>query len=457
MLRQNIYRSKSTVYTMPTVDISLATGLVTATTTNAGAIVARGIPYGIAERFRAAAPFPAWNGLRDATQRGPICPQGVSRLAWLVGDVTYGLSRDEQCLVLTVTAPAGAADLPVMVWFHGGAYMAGTGEAAFYDADSLALEGGVVVVSVSARIGLFGYLTPTGSGDSNVGLRDQLLALKWVRENIIAFGGDPGRVTAFGQSAGADSVLALMLSPDADGLFHRAILQSAPLRMRKDRGPMTAAMRTSLADALQRNALTPSSATTEQLLTMQKAIGDAAAAEYAATPAAQMTYGPIAGETPMSSPEDERARLKAIAPQIDLLIGHTEFDAAPFIAMASTKPHQLPVADFNDNTFRDRVEALTKAEFADPQAAMVKDWTAAGGQATTYQVDWAPPEAPMRACHCIELPLLFGTPETWAGTYMLGPTDNPIDQTLAKSVRGAWSGFARDGARSLPGHLVVGT
>ncbi|MFL0242711.1 carboxylesterase family protein [Mycobacterium sp. SMC-17] len=438
---------------MGTVDIALAAGLATATLTPAGAVIARGIPYGVAERFRAAAPFPAWRGRRDATRRGPICPQSLSRLAWLVGDITEGLGQHENCLVLTVTAPAAAAGLPVMVWFHGGAYLAGTGEAAVYDADALTLEGEVVVVSVSYRIGLFGYLTPERFGDSNIGLRDQLLALQWVRENIAAFGGDPGRVTAFGQSAGADSVLALMLTPAADGLFHRAILQSAPLRMRHNRGPMTTAMRTKLAEALRRSGSTPTGATIAQLLQLQKTINDDVASEY---PTGQMAYGPLGGETPLVGTAAEHARLMDVAPNIELLIGHAAADAAPFVAMARAKPRQVPVADFNDSDFRDTQEAMTAAQFAHPETAFVKDWTRAGGAACTYRVDWAPQGAPMGACHCIELPLLFGTPQTWAGTYMLGPTDRPIDHTLAQDMRRSWYRFAHEGVASTPPHLTIG-
>lgn len=447
---------------MATIDIAITTGWIAATLTSAGAVVARAIPYGIAERFKAATPFPRWSGRRDATHRGTICPQDLSRLAWLLGDIRKGLTPDEQHQVLAVTAPAGATGLPVMVWFHGGAYMAGTGEAAIYDADSLALEGNVVVVSVSYRIGSFGYLPPKGFGDNNVGLRDQILALQWVRDNIAAFGGDPGLVTAFGQSAGADSILALMLSPAADGLFHRAILQSAPLsmRLRVDRAPMAATMQNVLTEALRRNNITPSDATIEQLLQAQKYAAAAVKDQPVQYPAGQMPYGPLDGHTPMVSTADQDARLAAVAPHIDLLIGHTALDAAPFAAMGygpEDRPdHVPPPVTIADVAFRDAVKKMTAAAFANPQDALVQDWTAAGGRASTYQVAWAPSEAPMGACHCIEIPLLFGKPETWADTYMLGPTDDPIDPALARDARRSWSTFARHGANEIPNHLVIG-
>ena len=136
-----------------------------------------------------------------------------------------------------------------MVWLHGGAYVSGGGEAQRYDADELARRGRVVVVRVSYRLGVFGYLSP--SGVDNLGLRDQILALRWVHDNIGAFGGDPDRVTVFGQSAGADSVLSLMLCGQSTGLFQRAIMQSAPLGVREGRDAMTAAMRSAASATLE--------------------------------------------------------------------------------------------------------------------------------------------------------------------------------------------------------------
>ncbi|WP_223165795.1 carboxylesterase family protein [Lentzea indica] len=198
-----------------------------------GLVRARGVRYATASRFAEPEPY-TWHGVLDATRRGPACPQPPSSLVSVVGSSVEGLVFDEHCQVLSVTAPVGAADLPVMVWFHGGAYVTGSGESTKYDASLLASEG-VVVVSVSYRLGVFGYLR------DNLGLLDQLVALRWVRDNIAAFGGDPANVTAFGQSAGADSVYALMVATD-EVLFHRAILQSAPLGARgPERADMTSA------------------------------------------------------------------------------------------------------------------------------------------------------------------------------------------------------------------------
>ncbi len=128
------------------------------------------------------------------------------------------------------------------------AHITGSGEASKYDADDLARQGRVVVVRVSYRLGVLGYLSPDGG--ENLGLRDQLLAVQWVHDNIVAFGGDPQRVTLVGQSAGADSVLSLMLCEQTDGLFQRAIMHSAPLGIRSGREAMTVAMRSAVRSVL---------------------------------------------------------------------------------------------------------------------------------------------------------------------------------------------------------------
>ena len=200
---------------------------------NDGVLVrARGIPYATAERFAAPVPVPDFQTPVNATVRGPACPQNESRLKFLNGRVAEDLAGSEACLVVSVTAPALADGLPVMVWLHGGAYQTGGGEAPKYDPDALVREGNVVVVNVTYRLGVFGYLVPDGAGVTNAGLRDQIAALKWVQRNIAAFGGDPSNVTVFGQSAGADSVVCLLVADGTEGLFHRAIMQSAPLGLR---------------------------------------------------------------------------------------------------------------------------------------------------------------------------------------------------------------------------------
>ncbi len=156
----------------------------------------------------------------------------------VAGDRNDPNVRDEACLTVTVWSPDVSASLPVMVWVPGGAFLTGAGQLQLYNGSRLAANGDVVVVNVTYRVGVFGgfELGDLGEGfDDNLGLRDQIAALAWVRDNISAFGGDPSRVTVFGESAGATSVLALLASPATNGLFSQAIAQSPALPLIADR------------------------------------------------------------------------------------------------------------------------------------------------------------------------------------------------------------------------------
>ncbi|AKS34586.1 carboxylesterase/lipase family protein [Mycolicibacterium goodii] len=208
-------------------------------TLEGGVSVWRGVPYAQQPvgdlRFRAPQPLTPWSGIRDAVEHGPLPLQGRS---FVGGGRDDPKVRDEACLTLTVWSPDTGGALPVMVWIPGGAFVYGAGQFQLYNGSRLAANGNVVVVNVTYRIGVFGGFELGDLGadfDDNLCLRDQIAALRWVRDNIAAFGGDPKRVTVFGESAGATSVLALLASTAAEGLFVRAIAQSPALPLIADR------------------------------------------------------------------------------------------------------------------------------------------------------------------------------------------------------------------------------
>ncbi|HEU4729613.1 MAG TPA: carboxylesterase/lipase family protein [Kofleriaceae bacterium] len=195
----------------------------------------RGIPYAAPPvgplRFRPPEPPVAWAGERDATEFGDVAIQSRDPRTLTISGIPQKAVASEDCLVLNVFAPAERGDgkLPVMVWIHGGAFIMGAGSIALYDGGSFAKQG-IVVVTINYRLGLPGFLylgdLLPGRAQGNYGLLDQIAALRWVRDNIAAFGGDPGSVTLMGESAGAISIGTLLGMPAARGLFHRAILQS---------------------------------------------------------------------------------------------------------------------------------------------------------------------------------------------------------------------------------------
>lgn len=193
----------------------------------ADVIAFRGIPYGEdtrPRRFERALPKAAWTGVLDAREFAPRCPQAVAADAKVDAS---GMSED--CLSLNLWAPAlDDGRRPVLVYFHGGGYANGTVNEAVYDGAALARRGDVVVVTVNHRLNGFGYLY-LGALDGeryadsgNVGQYDLILALRWVQDHIHAFGGDPAKVTVFGQSGGGAKIATLMVMPEAKGLFHRA-------------------------------------------------------------------------------------------------------------------------------------------------------------------------------------------------------------------------------------------
>ena len=197
----------------------------------------RGIPYAAStageNRFRGPQPVAQWVGIRGAAEFGPVAPQDRGTLAPAPSSLG---SSSEDCLTLNVIAPRFESPRlrPVMVYIHGGAYAVGSSREMPQQGEGLVREGGVVFVNLNYRLGAFGFLdfarysTPERPIENNLGLRDMVAALEWVRDNIRAFGGDPDNVTLFGESAGANAVTTLMCVPAARGLFARAIAESSP-------------------------------------------------------------------------------------------------------------------------------------------------------------------------------------------------------------------------------------
>jgi len=408
----------------------------------------RGIPYATAERFQKPTLINTPDVARAGAARGPAAPQDPSRLDDVNGPLLDGIAQQEDCLVLSVVAPTDADGLPVMVWFHGGAYVSGTGEAPKYDPDSLARRG-VVVVNVSYRLGALGYLHPEGLGVGNLGLLDQLAALRWVQANIVGFGGDAKQVTIFGQSAGADSVLCLLAAPAARGLFRRAISQSAPIGVRfgntdlvGQRAPMVEAMRPAFTAAFSTD---PATAPVSEVLAAQRA------AQAAAQPfglAADLAYAPYVGTDPL--PDSVEEQWKKVAPDVELFIGCTHDEAAPFV-LGNPAITGLPEAE-RPAAIREATEVETKMIF--DVTAIADLWRNAGGTVATYRFDWHPEGGgPFGATHCIDLAFLFDG--DWSDAPMLD--GQVVPSGLREEVQSTWTSFARDGISALKNdHLRFG-
>ncbi|MDA3645467.1 carboxylesterase family protein [Saccharopolyspora indica] len=398
---------------------------------------ATGIPYARARRFTAPAPVEDWSTPLAATEWSPGCPQApVAFLERVLGATADGRRQDEHCQHLSVTLPAGARpgdDLPVMVWIHGGSYTSGAGDLAIMDPAPLVAQENLVVVSVTYRLGLFGYLGDGRGRPANLGLLDQIEALRWVRRNIAAFGGDPANVTAFGQSAGGDAVAHLMATPGATGLFDRAIIQSAPLGISRGRAKMNRAMAEATRD------ITPDMPATA--VVARQAAAGRAAARFGLK--AVMPFGTQYGHHPLPREEHLPAAWDAVAGDIDVLIGHTAEEVRLFLATVPALQRLTTVPVLGEAILGRAVEAITTKVYGRPAEHFARRHARAGGRAHRYVITWAAPGNPNGAAHTIDLPLLFGDEKAWRHAELVAGATWAEITTAATALRHLWAEFAR--------------
>ena len=412
---------------------------------------ATGIPYARAERFGRPQPLAdrTADDVFDALEPSPAAPQAPTELIDALGDQTGGLPLREDCQRLSITVPAGRGDdgplLPVMVWVHGGGYLSGAGDLPIYDPAVLAAEQDVVVVTVTYRLGVLGYLGDGVGRPANLGLLDQLSAFEWVRRNIAAFGGDPARVTAFGQSAGADAVLHLMATGRARELFSRAIVQSAPLATRGDRAKLTAAMSAASAH------LTPYTPEAD-VLRMQ---ADALDAARGFGRFSLMPFAPQPGADPLPSEREIAERWLEQAAGIPLLIGMTAEETRLFLPRlpALQKLRALPPLHAVISSVLDA--AVSAFVYGRPARRLARDYRRAGGTALRYVFRWRANDL-YRASHAIEVPFVFGTEAVAAPLAPYAGARAEDLTAVGVRVRGLWGSFAHgriEHMASIPGVL----
>lgn len=472
------------------VEVTISHGILRGV--EAGGVQAfQAIPYAAApvgdRRFAAPSPPEPWSGVRDATRPGAACPQPTGTMPGreenMFADL-FGpgeLPTSEDCLFLNVFAPTGGeSGKPVMVWVHGGAFRIGTGSSPMYDGAALARRGDVVVVSLNYRLGVLGFLNVGEVGPCNVGLLDQVAALRWVRDEIAAFGGDPTNVTVFGESAGAKSVECLLAMPAARGLFHRAIAESTydpPM----DAGPAEETARALLADVgvtdeggtVDRSRL--QAAPVEDLLAAQNRLTMAAMASGGGLMASLAGWSPVVDGEVLPRPPVE-ALAAGEAADVAMIVGTTRDEAKLFTAMlpamAQMEEAALPAmvgilvgdtaaADALVTAYRASrggdfspvevfMAAMTDRMFRQHSLRLAE--TKAGHQSDTwmYLFDWCGigMDGAIGACHALEIPFVFGTLDSGLGR--LAGT-GPDAESLAEAMQDAWTSFARHGDPSTAG------
>lgn len=424
-----------------------------------------GVPYGAstggANRFMPPRPPEPWRGVRDTINVGHRAPQPAYGAP--VSEI-YALYRanpmGEDCLHVNISTPGlDNAARPVMVWFHGGGFWSGSGDWLLYDGANLARSRDVVVVTVTHRLGAFGFLhLPEIGGSkyaesSNVGMRDMLLALDWVRDNIENFGGNPDLVTIFGQSGGGGKVSVLTAMPDAQGRFHRGIIMSGSTLKVETAASATETTERFIAgtgardvDALQRMPWQQLNAEADRL---------------------GFRMGPTVDGTALpSQPYDPTA--PAMSADVPLIIGTTEYEAIFF--------PDTPLDPIDDATLENLVAEQTGAD-EDKVAALIATYRAGrpdagnvdiyqtlrsdfmfGAAAQTqaerkaalgagavykYYFTWQSPvrDGKLKSCHCMDIPFAFNNVDIAAS--MVGAGQDRY--ALADQISGAFARFARTG------------
>jgi para-nitrobenzyl esterase len=451
----------------PTVRIEQ--GLLRGAMTADGVHAFKGVPYAQPPvgslRWRPPAPADAWNGVLDATQFGPACPQPQSAPGSIYADPPAKMSED--CLSLNVWTPkaspkAPPTKAPVMVWIHGGSQTFGYTGSPLYDGSALAAQG-VVVVTINYRLGVLGYLalpalsaeSPHGSS-GNYGLLDQIEALRWVRRNITAFGGDPSNVTIFGESAGAMGVVQMLASPLARGLFQKAIAESGgmptlpELKVATHGLPSAEGMGEAVAKAAGAGDLAA-------LRTM-----DPAALTKAAYAAKYQVWSTVDGwvlkrQTVETFDRGEQAHVPTLAgfngDEIRALFKPpTVPDAKTYVAAIRERYGDLaddylrlyPPGDLDGSVQR----AMRDTTFGWGMVRLAANQTAVGAPAYLYVFQHGYPVAgkpDLGAFHGIEVPYVFGEigkpiPPAWPAA-----PDTAVDRRLQDAMGAYWTNFARTG------------
>jgi para-nitrobenzyl esterase len=420
-----------------------------------------GIAYGgdtARHRFQPAPPPEPWRGTKDCFAFGPDAPQGKG--------------GSEDCLVLNVFTPAATASAhgrPVMVWLHGGGFNTGSGSNPLYNGRALCRAGDVVVVTLNHRLGVFGYLylgalNDEFSDSGNMGQLDIILALQWVRDNIASFGGDPDNVTIFGESGGGQKVSTLLTMPPAQGLFHKAVMQSAPgvaMASKTDAAALAERLLTALGLAhtdLPRLQTMDFRRLLDAAPLVQQASGGAFEPVVDGVSLPENPFTPFAPDISRSIPlmigtnrdeaslalvrepgfaamtvEEASARFTAIA-------GARAADA--FALYRGLRPNDLPgywvVALITDKRFLAPAISVAEMKAAQNAAAVYM-----------YRLDWRTPveDGMLRTPHALDLPLVFNNVNV--ARAMVGPGRQP--QSMADIMSRAWINFAHTGNPSQDG------
>lgn len=407
-----------------------------------GVIRAKSIRYARSERYKK--PVPVDLGCHEIPEKTPVCPQHISPLLERLIQKTDvdQFEPDESPQFLTVTCPGNLIEnenLPVVVWIHGGSYEIGCGDLPTSDPSVWVKEQRIIVVSVSYRLGLFGFLGGSEERPANLGLFDIMESLKWIRKNIRSFGGNPENITLFGQSSGGDAIAHLMISEGAEHLFQRAIIHSAPLGFRLKRQKMSLEFfrRTEFLKDV-KDPLKMVDEYVNFLPSFRK---------YGLKTA--MPFCTQYGFAPLCTEEESLDQWKKNAEKYDVLIGSNQDETAFYVKTAQEGLYTY----LHKRILNSIVRKTTESIYEKPADVFARNYADGGGNVYRFTLKSTLKNNNIGASHCADLPLIFENQEAWKHSELLKDVPWEYIQENGRKLRALWAEFATTGKISEKSEL----
>ncbi|SMO93540.1 para-nitrobenzyl esterase [Chryseobacterium rhizoplanae] len=404
-----------------------------------GIIRAKSIRYAHSERFQKPVAVKFSSSDIIAPEKTPVCPQALSPLVEkMIGTTPVeSFEADESTQYLSITRPETVSEnekLPVIVWIHGGSHEIGCGDLATADPAEWVKEQHVIVVAVSYRLGLFGFLGGDETRPANLGLLDMIEALKWIKTHIADFNGDENNITLFGQSSGGDAIAHLMISEGVEDLFQRVIIQSAPLGLRHQRQKMSA-------EFLKKTEALKDETDVLKMMDGYKTLVPSVI-KYGLK--AAMPFGTQYGYFPLCKEEESVEMWKKNAQKYDVLIGLNN-DETAFYLKTSEALNKYFGKGLGLKIMDKTVEKTTEFIYGTPARRFAENLADAGGNIYLFRIHSKLKDNHIGAPHCIDLPLIFGNESAWKSSELLKDIPWSRIHENGKKLRALWAEFARTG------------
>lgn len=400
-----------------------------------GLIKAKNIRYAYSERFKKPIAVEPSDSEILFPEKTPVCPQNISPLLEkMIGKTNLDdFKVDESPQFISIFRPENFNEnekLPIVVWIHGGSYEIGCGDISTADPTDLVKEQNLIVVTVSYRLGIFGFLGGTEERPANLGLFDIIEALKWIKINIPSFGGNAENITLFGQSSGGDAIAHLMASEGIENLFKRVIIHSAPLGLRQNRSKMSAEFLNNT------KSFDEESDVLEIIENYKNNLPSFIKYGLKAT----MPFGTQYGFPPLCNENEAEEKWRQNAKNIDVLIGLNDEETSFYLKASDSLNKYFPKRIINK-----AIRTTTEIIYGKPAKDFAENYAQAGGNVYLFRIHPRLTENYFMGAHAIDLPFIFGNESAWKNAGILKNIPWKYIDENGKKLRKLWAEFAQSG------------